>query len=629
MQRRSGNFGMRGMGTPVQHPEPEQLLALIDRELPWTQQVSVRAHLLVCRHCRAELHALRTTSKAFSRHNLFPELDQSGAAYSNPAIPQPYAQSEVHQTPASVSLQAGLFGRPTGTAALALSLALLIFWSLVLTPPRLTAMEVIERARAAEQIPLQAVKNAQVQRLLQASRRIDGVIEQQLSHEEVWNGLPGSVRHVDHRNVLLQDLSNVLPVSECEGISPFSVRMMQCLAEHHATRSRVVSSMLDKSPERYQLAIDCARPERGHPFTSIWHLRVSDWQLVSVDFHFFTYPAEVSYRVELVTQFITEGRTEVASRSRAVAPTVSDTQPVVSQEAIRQSDQASLQLRMFLALQSMGLSPDDEIRMSWEDGTLRILAIVPDDLRKWQLEQQVAHIAGVDSTVYSYHDLTEGVASTMAPQAENGPFPEKGEGNEKSALRGEGPLLHDALLGHFGRGEQGEEAIARLSNLVLESTQSVGFQMRWLSRIRDTFPPAVRHSLSAEERISLELLEAEVLREIAAGHDGMSQGLRQAVCPTLCSSAAAKPLGAAGQESLSRTIGDNEAREVRALLSQLEEEFVVLKTLFVDRGFAEQRDTHQDAGTAILRWLETSQSVSRQLRVTLTSMKPEQVRATR
>jgi hypothetical protein len=519
---------------------------------------------------------------------------------------------------------------------MAIALSMLVLWNFVLLPPQVTAMELIERARVAEEAPLRVLSKASVQRMLQASRRVDGILQQQVEHEEVWDGVPGALHRVDARNTIVDELASAIPVPNCTGLSPLSAMMMRCLAADAGTQSRVVTQLLEPGSGFHQIAIDFVRPREGSPFTSIWHLRISDWQITKVDFHFFSYPQEVSYRVELLAQFVTEGAAVAATpRSEAVPSSKEELTPMAAFRTPKPKLTVT-RLAVFQALQGLGVTPDDEIRIEDDAAGLRVEAIVPNDLRKWQIEQALHPLASVETLVYTYEDAA---ALPLRNHVDTmGGLPEQSSGSQPvTSVRGEGPLLQEALVEHFGGGEVGQEKVGFLSQIVLDATQDIAFKTRWLTRISAAFAPAHRQQLSREENVALRQLEEEIMREIAATHRGLGDRLRAELCPAMCN---AMPLGTGRGDSFAQgsATTTGERSDVQTMLmAAIETEFVVLKTLFVDGGFskhlklAQENETLRasEAPSAIQSWLQQAEEVSARLETALKDDRPKRIQANR
>src|SRR5690606_29307002 len=82
---------------------------------------------------------------------------------------------------------------PLGWAAsIAVMVTGALLWQMILSPPGVSARELIQRARQEEQRPLMQSTTPVVQRTLRSTRTVGGVVQKQSEYHETWHGAPGS-----------------------------------------------------------------------------------------------------------------------------------------------------------------------------------------------------------------------------------------------------------------------------------------------------------------------------------------------------------------------------------------------------------------------------------------------------
>lgn len=582
-------------------------MSLLDGELSPSDASRVGGHLETCAECEGLVARYRSLRATFHSQELFPDLPRDGQKH--PAtVHQPEIASPSQVVPATKRLPSVL------AASIALLTSSLLFWQLVLTPPGVSARELIERVRAEEQRPLLRVKNARVVRTLRTTRRVAGVVEQQIEHKETWQGTAGSLASIKEGNTLVREIVASIPSTDCARLDPLSAGMLACLSSESSAELRVLNHPKELEGGYYQVALDNLQPKQGNPFTSVWTLRLSDWRLTRVDFRFFQVPEDIEYGVEeldyrlinvpLITSAPEPAEVPTLPRTVASLQTESDT----SRAVLNKAD-------LFLTLHRLGLSPEDEIDIHFEIGKpIHVQVLVPAESRKQDFIEALAALDGVAASVASYADAMA-FPHHQVGESQQQAIPSTARRPSAPPMRSHGPLLLDEVAAHFGGGEHGRKAALALGASVLDQTQTLQFQIHWLDRLRAAFSAEERRLLPAETLRQLSALETEWVEDTRVRHGLLQQQVQSVVCPDLCQKSqevsASADLAWPSSEAMTP-----QRREGPAMLEAMKQEFTLLKVLLVDRGFTGDPTAHPPQGPPDLTrrkvqdWLEASARVA-------------------
>lgn len=585
-------------------------MALLDGELSGEHAKTVRRHLRGCTHCKQIFATYQSATSAFTSQNLFPGLEKSPPTRIAPALTKPMFATHFAARDRSM--------RPAWAASLAMTLSILLLWQLVLTPPELGAREMISRARIEEQRPLMGATKPVVQRTLRTTRRVAGIVEQDVEHVETWDGVPGHIRKATETNPLARELAATIPIPECSRFSPLSVGMMHCLAGTNTVEMRVLTPPRDLETEVYQLAMQSLRPAKGNPFVSVWTLRISDWHLTQVEFRFYTLPEDVEYRVEETAYRLVDGHPRVAESSPGSEVSIEEAPSISPPPTRMEYDPAeglNIRLAVFRALHALELTPEDEIDISWHPGEpVKVSALVASAERKRNLENALAAIDGIALGVLSYEE-----ASILAQAVELFPGASETEvpahvARNAAPLRSEGPLLLDELSEHFGGGDRGKELALGFGISLLEETQELHFQVRWMERMQKAFLPEERALLSPAAQIQLAQMESAIRAKLESRHTHLQLLVRSIICPRYCNTSSADPHLRHPWRLYARDHASAVTSEELALA--MDREFALLKVLFVDREFtppSEQGSELPTVAEQIHRWEALSVAFSQLL----------------
>jgi len=449
---------------------------------------------------------------------------------------------------------------------------------MAVSPPGVSARELMEIARIEERRSLLG-SDVTVQRTLRSTRRVEGVVSEQAEHMETWHSVHGEIKQVHNWNGLAGKIADAIPAGDCAQMSPLSVGMMACLADRSATDVRVLHPLSASDGQFYQLAIKNLSSAAGHPFTSVWTLRVSDWRLVRVSFRLFALPEDIEYTVEEIHYRVREDlpvASEPAMRPRklgrlAASDAASPAGHDAELDVVRKAS-------LFLALHRLHLTPEDEVNMEFRDGhPIAIRVLAPDDARKKMFADALGNLEGVRAVVLSYLDADEPAVSERGVLT---PSPEvAGAGQSLAPIRSEGPLLLEQLAKRWGGDERGREAALAFGASVIEATQQLRYRASWLTRLRNAFSAEERRLLPAVERYRLAAMDRDLVTELSFRHHLLHDEVMSALCPALCP---------AENEGSTHSAGDAIPPEIGSkthLAAAMDQEFTALKVLFVDREF--------------------------------------------
>ncbi|MCW5964477.1 MAG: zf-HC2 domain-containing protein [Bryobacterales bacterium] len=591
------------------HPSREDLMALLDGELPSGRVDEVSNHLERCAGCRSVFARYESLRASFSSEKLFPGVEPLTPEHVAPTV-HPVIRHFPSTVPAGGRLPS------TIAASIALLAGGLLFWQLVLAPPGVSAREVIERAKVEEQRPVVHGASLRVERTLRATRRVAGVMEKQFDFQES-RPLSGSLPVMIELNPIVREIAASIPSADCARLDPLSVGMMDCLSKESNAALRVLNQPKDGEGGVYQVTIENLRPHDGNPFTSVWTLRLSDWRLTRVDFRFFHVPEDIEYGLEELAYRVVEAPliTTKLELARIPVPTQPETlmDPRAEMERLIRN-----KADLFLALHALVLSPEDEVDIRFEtDNPIQVRVLVTEESRKQEFIETLAALDGVSATVLSYADAMDYAHA----QLDEGHWPGAAQKAKPSAgaMRSEGPLLFDWVANHFGGGEHGRQAALSLGTSVLDQTHALQFRVRWLARLRAAFPAEQYTLLPEELSRQLASMETSLLAELSTRHELLQQQVRAVVCPGLCDSV---PALSFSSDPTPPTTGGipSQSEESANLVHSMESEFALLKVLFVDRGFAADSRAHSAEDSQVpphqevQAWLDASAQVAGSLK---------------
>ncbi len=603
------------------HPAREELMSLLDGEISPADAGNMQHHIEGCAECRTLIERYQAVRSAFSSEDLFPELPALTATLA-PLIPSAtdpdssWSTSRLWQLPSVLA------------ASIALLAGGILFWHLVLSPPGVSARELISRVRIEEDRPLRSAPGVAVKRTLLITRRVAGVVEKRIEYQQTLQGVGGrlipAADEAPETNSLENEIVSAIPIQNCAGLIPLSADMMECLSRDSSAALRVISTPRDLEEGVYQVAIDNLRPQQGNPFTSVWTLRLSDWRLTRVDFRFFQVPEDVEYGVEELTYLVIEepGTSPPPPPPPLVADSrkqaISSMSRTETAEGSQESRLANTKAKLFLSLHALAPSPEDELTIRFGEGLpIVVSALVLDANRKEAFVNALDQLEGVSASVLSYSDALEVAGDHLATAPE---FDAAPADRTESTIRSEGPLLLDELATHFGGGEEGRKKALSFGASVLEQSQTIQFQSRWLGRLYKALPEDELRLLSPEIRGDIMDVESAMVRHLEIQHKLLRQQVESVLCPKLCNLPSMGGLEANTNALLERT-APGPIREPAEISRILDNEFSLLKVLLVDRAFAASQPNSPSTNTAtpdassgerqIAVWLRESTRVER------------------
>lgn len=590
-------------------------MTLLDGELPVSHARRVEAHLAGCPECSEILRRYQAVSASFSSERLFP----------SPPAEQPGMRDAPPPVPLSTPHPRKIF-QPGWAASIALMLSAAVLWQTIVAPPGVSARDLIERARIEEQRPLMQVSEPVVHRKLRSTRKVAGVVQEQTEHEETWKGAPGRVSQASATSAIADEIGTAISPHGCSQYAPLSVSMMECLASRDSALLRIVEPPSELEGRAYQLAMDLLNPSQGTPFSCTWTLRTADWRLTRVDFRFFRPPSDVEYGVEELSYRIVDA-VSLAKSPASESRTATVEQPARPEPpAWNPGPHIARKLAVLQVLTDLGLSPEDEIQFHWggKDAPAAVDVLTASEERKQYIQAALERVEGVLLSVRTYDEVA---AEALAGDLDSGGQPDAPAATPRMArtFQSEGPLLLETMTERFGGGEQGREHAIAFGGSILETTQFLMFQTKWLERVRQTIPAEDRLLLSADQARQLGALEDRLATEIARVHTQLNERAHMVLCPSYCPADGAPE---AREEAGDTPPGGDRSESLAAAMDY---EFALLKVLFVDRAFQAQGSvdgTAMEATDAASRWKEASAAVSRAFLDIATHEKPAVARMT-
>ncbi len=574
-------------------------MAMLDGELSVPRTWQVRRHVNVCPDCKALLQRYTAVRISFSSDSLFP-------------VPPAAHETAPQRIPLESSTMPPALGlsdwswSSTIAASISMVLGVFLLWHLLVTPPGVSAREVIAQARLEEERPLLADPGLRLERVLRTTKRVRGVVEHRAEFQETWQLAPGGEIAVTGADRLILEISGSLPDSTCSGLDPLSARMMECLSRQDNVELRLSQEDDDTDGAFYELTIRNLRHATGNAFTSAWTLRLSDWRITRAVFQFPDAVSGVEYALEEMDHRMVDAPQVMASvrspRTGNLTPNSNLTQSLIPTAPA--PNPSEVKLPLLLALHRLQLTPEDEIEINWQQGPpFRLHALVRDELRRQQWLAALEGQQGVHVTVQSFAEavsqLQADAATTMVPAS-----------SFTNTLRGEGPLLLDMLAAHLGGGQRGRTAAFALGESILEQVIAIRFRAHWIERTRDALPPDERGRLTPASLSALAEMEAAMVNDLSLRHQALRRQVEEILCPQWC------VVADGDSQPVTAGVAPHIARSTPDLIGSLDAEFAWLQMLFVDRAFTGTHFRGTDGPLlqkAIRSWLQTHAQVSAEL----------------
>jgi len=602
-------------------------MRLLDGEALESHLADLQLHVARCGECQRTMARFEAASVTFHKEALFPELQakprSSGMKSKSfrilPFRPSAYSGDALTSRKSRPSVWA---------AGIAVCLSGALLWHLLVTPVGVSAHELIERARVEES---RRPDSKEVRRSVRTSKRVAGSTKAQSEHLDLRNG--NTTRLSGGNPSLTDEIRQALAHTKCGSYSVLSASMMKCLADMPGVNSRVVSPNTKVAGETYELAMDVLQPEAGEPFSCTWTLRLADWHLVRAEFRFFGFHEDVEYTVEELSRSLTPLSTVSVPKRRPQSPSSAEIsaplghmtvekQPGDLRDDYRRRLAVLRKLAVLEALRLPELNPDDAVEILWDDnGRTRLRAMVDDTAQKHALSARLSAIEGVTAEIMTLDDLQPMVAPGNAETGSleismTGPLPGHAATNTLATPRtfqSEGALLLDKLSEKWGGGDEGRKKALQHGQTVLNRTLDLSYRAKWLARVTEAFSKTDQQMLREQDMDRLRNLESQLLQDLRLRHRNLQAYVATLLCTADCTPAATAliPEGRTHFDSV----------DPAQLLKALDDEFTLLRVLFVDRDYGSThelalsgddrgQDPGQDLGMAATRWQTSTQLVS-------------------
>jgi anti-sigma factor RsiW len=596
------------------HPAPEDLMSFLDGELEPSEIAQVRRHLQRCEDCRRTLERFAALTARFSSEALAAGMETPPAA--EPGIAPP-AEVFVSRGPATVQTLARRSGgerrfvipRPIA-AGIAILLGAALLAHLLLSPRPVSARSLVSTAWQHQRDLQQKHPAVVVQRKLRVVKTVQG----KAVNAERWEtALAPGAAHEEFVSTgsSAQEILQTLPESRCRLFVPLSLDMLTCLLDSDPLSVQVEETASASGLQQFQIQLTSLAMS-GPSVRSRWTLRGSDWRLSDVEYLSVSGPEETVYRIEeesiaLVPTKAPEAEISSAEPARESLSVDSAERPVDRVLGVPGAH-ASL-LRVFEAMDRFVPALEEDLRFEMEpNGTVRVTGLVAGEARRVQLESLLAADGGVRVMVMTPEEAVARSLDAMARQESAGSAA-KANGSPLSGsatpLRSEGPLLADELIARFGSDEEGKALALRFGALLLEETQQLAFQARWLERLEEAFPPANLAGMSEGEQQRLMALRRRWRDSLREKHADLRLRVVAVVCGSPCAETARADSSAVPQETEAAPSSALTAAWSEALHAEL----ALVKTMLVDRAFAPAGSPEQ----AKAQWLRMSDGVRQAL----------------
>lgn len=572
---------MAGPTFPDQHPTAEEILCLLDGELPRTEGLRVEAHLKSCASCRTTYLHFADTANRYPGKSVLPDLSADQIEPISIRILQPPVIPSASRVP-------WRFVPNSVAAGLAFLLASGVAWQLFLRAPGVSANEIIARAAVQERKIVERLSGDGMRRRVLAVKTVN---ERVSRSAERWETVSRKTVSSSDLTSLELEISSSIPFRECRQLAPFTAEMVKCLA--NSSEIEVTATPDSRNgTDGYQILLTSLHPITQQAFLSRWRLRSSDWHFTEATFQFITGEGLTEYRLaELRMQLAHLPRVQAGAVSAPDKPTRAPHpgMPVPAAAAplpdARLGERLTKSLEIYEALFELGLRTDEELHVeAGGSGDLRLKGLVTTRSRREEVER-IGSQLGITVSV----DTFEEAVSRIPVSTRETHFPETAEsdrtrsGVDPEVLRSEGPLMETLLTERFGKDSPGKMAAIAFGDRVIETSQELLFRAKWLQRVKSEFSPKAVLAMPSEGQRRLAMLEQAQLELIAQRHEE----LRQLVARVLCDLPCVELSSGDAANSAFQTLADEFMDETPAYpwLEHLAAETAVLKTMFVDRAF--------------------------------------------
>ncbi|MBI4906323.1 MAG: hypothetical protein HY820_22005 [Acidobacteria bacterium] len=488
------NWRRMGRAVPQEHATDDQLIQVLDGELPRPVRDTVTAHVEACWNCRRRQEQLLRTMECFT------ELEEIFVSQRESLPPRDWADFPARLRLASATLPQRRVTSAArgavvvlGTTLVALSLAVLVY-----PTPTLSAKEVLKRAGRWEKTASSTVAHPVVRqriRIRSGQRQADGAV---LRSEETraflwrWEQAPDAELRREVESVYASAaLDFGRPISAANHAG-WSARMgarvddVETSGEFLRVRSYSQETLAPGAVVETELLV---RAGDGHPveqsFTVATGQNRRRYQLMETGF-------EVSPMTEETARLLTppslpEG--SVTRASVALQPELPTLASEPSESLVPSSalpDLAEVEIETLAAVMESGADVTDAAIVRRNDHGVEVVAYAAEAERKTFLEQHLATNANVKVTVH--------LLSGLAPQVSGA-----------TTIAGITPARFAApLFLNEWTAATGSAAIAtRIVSYQLDNLRRMKLELAAIADLNRRFPPALRRALAtpAQQRL--------------------------------------------------------------------------------------------------------------------------------